>query len=175
LANMRDRMGAVGGRLLIESAHGQGTCVAGTAPFALVDGPPQMETLLRRATDALDERLAIYRAVRGERGCVVDFRIEHLNEAACVEMGRDRDELVGRQLGELVHGFPESTDFGWLRQVLEEDTKDSRTRLERDGRAAALSGGRVVVTWRDVREQTPATGRAVPTALSARWSRGRSC
>jgi signal transduction histidine kinase len=35
LTNMRDRIGAVGGRLTIESAHGEGTCVAGTAPLQL--------------------------------------------------------------------------------------------------------------------------------------------
>jgi signal transduction histidine kinase len=37
LTNMRDRIGAVGGRLTIESARGDGTCVAGTAPLELLD------------------------------------------------------------------------------------------------------------------------------------------
>ena len=37
LTNMRDRIGAVGGRLTIESAHGDGTCVAGTAPLELLE------------------------------------------------------------------------------------------------------------------------------------------
>jgi signal transduction histidine kinase len=36
LTNMRDRIGAVGGRLTIESTHGEGTCVAGTAPLRLL-------------------------------------------------------------------------------------------------------------------------------------------
>jgi signal transduction histidine kinase len=35
LTNMRDRIGAVGGRLTIESGPGEGTCVAGTAPLQL--------------------------------------------------------------------------------------------------------------------------------------------
>ena len=35
LTNMRDRIGAVGGRLTIESAAGEGTCVAGTTPLEL--------------------------------------------------------------------------------------------------------------------------------------------
>ena len=37
LTNMRDRIGAVGGRLTIESVHGEGTCVAGTAPLQLLE------------------------------------------------------------------------------------------------------------------------------------------
>ena len=37
LTNMRDRIGAVGGRLTIESARGEGTCVAGTAPLTLLE------------------------------------------------------------------------------------------------------------------------------------------
>jgi len=37
LTNMRDRIGAVGGRLTIESTHGEGTCVAGTAPLRLLE------------------------------------------------------------------------------------------------------------------------------------------
>jgi signal transduction histidine kinase len=36
LTNMRDRIGAVGGGLTIESARGEGTCVAGTAPLELL-------------------------------------------------------------------------------------------------------------------------------------------
>ena len=37
LTNMRDRIGAVGGRLTIESAPDEGTCVAGTAPVQLLE------------------------------------------------------------------------------------------------------------------------------------------
>jgi len=37
LTNMRDRIGAVGGRLTMESGHGEGTCVAGAAPLQLLD------------------------------------------------------------------------------------------------------------------------------------------
>jgi signal transduction histidine kinase len=33
LANMRDRIEAIGGRLAIESAAGQGTCVSGSVPL----------------------------------------------------------------------------------------------------------------------------------------------
>jgi signal transduction histidine kinase len=177
LTNMRDRIGAVGGRLTIESVPGEGTCVAGTAPLALIDLPTQTETLLRRATDALDDRLAIYRAMRGERGVVVDFLIEHVNEARCVELGLDREKLVGRSLGDLDSGFLESEEFRWLRQVVEGGRKDSKADIDGELRAAPLGAGRVVVTWRDVTEQAwpdaPADRgrRAAPTAYEVRPSR----
>jgi hypothetical protein len=164
---MRDRIGAVGGRLTIESEDGEGTCVSGAVPLALIDLPPQAETLLRKATDALEDRFAIYRAVRGERGIVVDFLVEHVNEAACVEMGLDRAELVGRHLRELGSGFLASEDFRWLRRVLEGGLSDSRTAAERELRAAPLGDGRLVVTWRDL-----SRGRhAPPTASEVRPSR----
>lgn len=178
LTNMRDRIGAVGGRLSIESAHGEGTRVAGSAPQALVDLPPQVETLLRRATDALEDRFAIYRGLRGERGVVVDFLIEHVNEAACLEIGLAREELVGRNLGDLDSGFVESADFRWLRHVLEDGVKDSRTAVGHEVRAAPLGAGRLVVTWRDVtertrmRERTNGSRRAPPIGSVAPLSRG---
>jgi PAS domain S-box-containing protein len=168
LTNMRDRIGAVGGRLTIESAPGVGTNVAGAVPIGPIALPPQVETLLRRATDALEDCFAIYRAVRGEGGIVVDFLVEHVNEAASLDMGRLREELVGRTLGELDPAYLESEDFRWLRRVLEGGMRDSRAalahehvmgagrRLRRasDMRAAPAGGGRVVVTWRDVTERT---------------------
>ena len=58
LTNMRDRIGAVGGRLAIESVPGEGTCVAGAVPVASVELPPQVEMLLQRATEVLEDCLA---------------------------------------------------------------------------------------------------------------------
>jgi signal transduction histidine kinase len=166
LTNMRDRIGAVGGRLTIESAPGKGTCVAGTAPLAPIEIPPQTEPLLRRATDALEDPFAIYRALRGERGVVVDFLVEHVNEAACVEMGLERAQLVGRRLGELDSGFLASEDFRWLRQVLEGGLRESRTAIEREGWAAPIGSGRLVVTSRDAsrdRHAPPTASEVLPS------------
>jgi signal transduction histidine kinase len=168
LTNMRDRIGAVGGRVTIESRRGEGACVAGVAPVAPADLAPQGETLLRRATDALEDRLAIYRALRDKRGVVVDFVVEHVNDAVCAGRQLVRANIVGRTLGELDPGFPASAEFRWLRRVLEGGLADSRTevayhgavgagrltRVASDVRATPLEGGRVVVTWRDVTEQT---------------------
>jgi PAS domain-containing protein len=135
-----------------------------------VDLPPQVETLLRRATDALEDCFAVYRAVRDEQGGVVDFQVEHLNEAACADMESAREDLVGRNLGELRAGYFHSSDFRWLRRVLESGERSSRTAVEyepgveggrmlgraRDLRAAPAGGGRVVVTWRDATERARA-------------------
>jgi hypothetical protein len=112
-------------------------------PMAL---PPQVETLLRAAPDALEDCFAIYRPVRGAGGAVSDFVIEHLNEAGCADMGRPRDQLVGRRLGELDPAYPGSADFGWLCGVLEGGRSDSRATFVSDVRAAPVGGGRLVIT-----------------------------
>jgi signal transduction histidine kinase len=158
LTNMRDRIGAVGGRLTIESANGAGTSVAGAAPLALPAVTTQGEALLRRATDALEDCLAICRAVWGEHGAV-DFVVEHVNDAACAERGLDREELVGRNLGELETGVLASAELQWLRQVLERGQRASRMAVGSEVRAAPLGDDRVVITWREV--ATEASGPPV--------------
>ena len=65
LANMRDRIAAVGGSLTIDSSPGGGTRVAGQVPLEPIErSSPDLETLLSRATDALDDCFGIFRAVR---------------------------------------------------------------------------------------------------------------
>jgi PAS domain S-box-containing protein len=164
LANMRDRIGAMGGRLTISSAPGEGTCVAGAVPLNPIELPPGIDNLLRRATDALTDCFAIYRAVRDPRGDVVDFAVEHMNAAARRDLGAGGDEPIGQTLGSLVPHYQHSRAFKWLREVLEvgvpgaredrayDQLESGRRRLLRssDMRAAPLGGGRVVVTWRDV-------------------------
>jgi len=167
LTNMRDRVAAVGGRLSITGAPGHGTWVAGAVPLALADVPEQAETLVRGATDALEDGFAIYRSVRDEAGTVVDFLVEYLNDAACAQLGRGREQLMGRTLGGVDHEFTASTDFRWLRQVLAWDQRDTRTAVEYERgpdtahvircatelRAIPLGEGRLVVTWRDMTEE----------------------
>jgi signal transduction histidine kinase len=87
ITNMRDRIGAIGGTLAIESHPGEGTRVMGAMPVDLVDLPPAVDSLLRRATDALPDCFAIYRAVTDARGNVVDFAVEHMNDAARRDLG----------------------------------------------------------------------------------------
>ena len=90
--------------------------------------------------------------------------IEHVNEAACRDLGFRREELVGNTLGQLFSGYPRSQAFHWERQIVEQGKADSREELSYEGvldnrrwlrraydvRAAPLGGGRLVLTWRDV-------------------------
>ncbi len=164
LTNMRDRIGAVGGRLTIESTPGEGACVAGGVPVGAVEIPPQVDTLLQRATEALQESFGIYRAVRDDRGAVVDFLVEHVNEAARSDLGLPREQLVGQRLGQLFPEYRDSAAFRWQRQVLESGRADSKVELVHENgpplrraidlSAAPLGGGRLVLTWHDVTEQT---------------------
>ncbi|HEX6460813.1 MAG TPA: histidine kinase [Thermoleophilaceae bacterium] len=166
LDNMRDRIVSLGGRLTIESASGQGTRVIGTVPVGVAQLTPDVEMLFQRTTDALDDCFALYRAVRDSNGQVVDFIVEHLNDAACRETGRARELQVGRTLGRLELGYLASEEFEWHCQALEADgpstledldydTNENGRRLRKayEVRAAPLGGGRLAVTWRDITER----------------------
>ncbi len=170
ITNMRDRIGAMGGTLAIESHPGAGTCVAGAVPMAPVDVPLPIDSLLRRATDALPDCFAVYRAVTDARGNVADFAVEHMNDAARRELGVGARNPVGQTLGQLHPDYLRSRAFRWLRHIVElevpggrEDTayeplEGDRRRLMQSSelRAVPLGGGRVVVVWRDVTEHVRA-------------------
>ena len=165
LTNMRDRLGAMGGTLAIES-NGRGTRVMGAVPIRPVELAPPIDSLLRQATDALPDCFAIYRAVTDERGNVVDFAVEHANDAARRDLGVGGQEPIGQTLGRLQPDYLRSQPFRWLRHIVElevpggrevkayEPLGGERRRLLQSSelRAAPLGGGRVVVVWRDVTE-----------------------
>jgi PAS domain S-box-containing protein len=166
LTNMRDRLGAMGGTLAIETNFGRGTSVMGAVPLRPVELAPPIDSLLRQATDALSDCFAIYRAVTDERGNVVDFAVEHMNDAARRELGVGGEEPAGQTLGRLQPDYLRSQPFRWLRHIVElevpggrevkayEPLGGERRRLlqSSDIRAAPLGDGRVVVVWRDVTE-----------------------
>ena len=166
LTHMRDRLGAMGGTLAIESNFGRGTRVMGAVPIRPVELAPPTDSLLRQATDALSDCFAIYRAVTDERGDVVDFAVEHMNDAARRDLGVGGEEPVGQTLGRLQPDYLRSQAFRWLRHIVElevpggrevnayEPLGGERRRLlqSSDIRAAPLGDGRVVVVWRDVTE-----------------------
>jgi PAS domain S-box-containing protein len=170
ITNMRDRIGAMGGTLAIESHPGAGTCVMGAVPLAPAAVPLPIDSLLRRATDALPDCLAIYRAVTDARGNVADFAVEHMNDAARRDLGVGARDPVGQTLGQLHPDSVRSRAFRWLRHIVElevsrdrEDTayeplEGDRRRLMQSSelRAVPLGGGRVVVVWRDVTEHARA-------------------
>jgi PAS domain S-box-containing protein len=166
LTNMRDRIGAMGGTLAFESRPGEGTRAMGAVPIVPDDLPAPLDSLLRRATDALPDCFAIYRAVIDARGEVIDFAVEHMNDAARRDLGVGAQEPIGRTLGELHPDYLRSRAFRWLRHIVElevpggredkayEALAADRRRLLQSSelRAAPLGGGRVVVVWRDVTE-----------------------
>jgi len=170
ITNMRDRIGAMGGTLAIESHPGAGMCVLGAVPLAPVDLPLPINSLLRRATDALPDCFAIYSAVTDARGNVADFCVEHMNDAARRDFGLGGQEPVGQTLGGLQPDYLGSQAFRWLRHIVElevpggreenayEAIDGARRRLLQSSelRAAPLGGGRVVVVWRDVTEHARA-------------------
>jgi PAS domain S-box-containing protein len=164
LANMRDRIDAVGGTLEVGNGEDGGTRVAGFVPLGAVELSPELEPLLRRATDAIDECFGVFRAVRDESGAVDDFLVEHVNEAACVDIGLPREDEIGRTLGELVPGYRRSPAFRWHRRALEGDGPTSTEDLDFAGpltdarhlrraydvHASPLGGDRLVLSWRDI-------------------------
>ena len=166
LTNMRDRLGAMGGTLAIESNPGAGTRVRGSVPVGAVQAAPSADSVLRQATDALPDCFAIYRAITDARGNVIDFSVEHMNDAARLELGVGALEPVGQTLGTLQPGYLRSQAFRWLRHVVELEVPagreenayeplagDTRRLLQSSElRAAPLGDGRVVVVWRDVTE-----------------------
>jgi PAS domain S-box-containing protein len=170
ITNMRDRIGAMGGILAIESHPGAGTRVMGAVPKVPVDLPLPIDGLLRRATDALPDRFAIYRAVTDARGNVADFAVEHVNDAARRDLGIDAQDLAEQTLGRLDPDYLRSRGFRWLRHIVElevpggredkayEPLGGDRRQLTQSSelRAAPLGDGRVVVVWRDVTEHARA-------------------
>ena len=170
ITNMRDRIGSMGGSLAVESHPGRGTRVMGAVPIAPADLPLPIDSLLLRATDALPDCFAVYRAVTDARGNVADFAIEHMNDAARRDLGVGVRDLGGLTLGQLQPDYLRSRAFRWLRHVVElevpgarEDTAyepldGDRRRLMQSSelRAVPLGGGRVVVVWRDVTEHARA-------------------
>jgi signal transduction histidine kinase len=167
LQNMRDRIASLGGRLNVESEPGRGTRVIGTIPVGLAQLTPDVEHLFQQATDALEDCFAIYKAVRDSKGDVVDFAVEHLNDAACRDAGRSRESQIGRTLGYLQPGYLQSDLFEWHRQALDSDGPssledvsyersgaDRRLRKAYEIRAVPVGGsGRLALTWREITER----------------------
>jgi PAS domain-containing protein len=163
---MRDRIASLGGSLRVESAPGKGTRVVGSVPLRLAQLTPDVEMLLQRTTDALQDCFGLYRAMRDASGAVVDFVVEHLNDAACRDSGRPREQQLGRTLGSLEPGYLRSERFAWHRRALEaegpttlEDVQYERSERGRrlskayEVRAAPLGGGRLALTWRDITDR----------------------
>ena len=167
LGNMRDRIAAVDGKLRVDSVADGGTRVSGTVPLAPDHLPPEVERLLLTATEALHGALGIYKAVRTPSGTVVDFAVEHVNEAACQLSGMSRQAQVGRTLSQLDPSYARSEAFRWHCTALEAGgetlvreesehawtTTGRRLQVAYEVRAVALGAGRIALLWHDITER----------------------
>ena len=166
LRNMRDRIRAVDGTLRIDSVPGSGTCTAGSIPLAPSHVPVEIERLVLRSTDALEDALGIYRAVRSASGAIVDFAVEHVNDAACQAVGLSREAQVGKTLGQLRPGYVHSDAFRWHCDALEssgpflrEESEYAwtaggrRLQVAYEVRATNLGAGRLALVWREITDR----------------------
>lgn len=137
------------------------------------------EQRFRTSIETMLDCFGVYTAIRDDRGQIIDFRTEFLNDAACLNNQMSLEEQLGRGLCELLPAHRESGLFEQYCQVVETGqplVKDAlfytddygQRRLVRafDIRAAQLGDG-FVVTWRDVtdRHQLEATLRCDITQL----------
>ncbi len=74
------------------------------------------EQRFQAAVGAMLDSLVIFSPVHDDRGEIVDFRYEYANDAYCALVERDRDQLLGRAVGELFASF-RSKRLEFYRQV----------------------------------------------------------
>ena len=75
------------------------------------------EERFRAAAESMLDALFVVSAVRGDRGEIVDFRYEYVNDAHCKLVGFDREQLLGHRIGELFPEYPGSDRFAVYRRV----------------------------------------------------------
>ncbi len=65
-----------------------------------------LEQLLITGVELSTVSAAILRPIRSDNQAIVDFSVEHLNQIACLQLGRERDQLVGSTLSQLLKQAP---------------------------------------------------------------------
>ncbi len=118
------------------------------------------------AVGSMLDAFAILSPVRDERGGIVDFRWEYVNDAYCALVGFDRVQLIGHCLVERLSEFPTSARFAVYRLVVETgepclSVDVAEPEAWAGGRMASraldtmivAAGENVVVTARDVTER----------------------
>ncbi len=75
------------------------------------------EEQFRVAAESMLDTLFVVSLVRDDRGEIVDFRYEYVNDAHCELVGFDREQLLGHRIGELYPRFPGSDRFEVYRRV----------------------------------------------------------
>lgn len=123
------------------------------------------EERFRTSVENMLDSFGIYSALRDEAGRIIDFRIEYVNEAACVSNQRPRQEQIGQRLSQIV---PELSSSGLLQdfcQVVEtgqplirevffaaDPAAPQFASQVFDARVAKYGDG-LVATWRNVTER----------------------
>jgi PAS domain S-box-containing protein len=137
----------------------------------------QSKERFRTSIETMLDCFGIYSAIRDEHGHIIDFRIDYINHAACLNNCIVQAEHMGQRMRESLPVHIESGLFEQYCQVAEtgqplvvdnliyEERDGSRDEVQRllrafDIRVAKLGDG-VVVTWRDItdRKQTEKTLR----------------
>lgn len=143
----------------------------------------QREAMFRTSVETMLDCFGIYSAVRDEAGCIVDFRVEYVNDAACANNQLSREQQIGRRLCDILPGHRGSelfTDYCCLVETGEPLVKESLLYADVYGgqylaRAfdirASKWGDGFVAAWRDISERKRAELERVQLLERERSSR----
>ena len=78
----------------------------------------ESEERFQAAIGTMRDAVAILSPVRDETGEIVDFRFDYANDAHCELVGRDREQLLRRRVGEVFPDWARSERFEVYRRVM---------------------------------------------------------
>ena len=132
----------------------------------------ESEERFRTSVENMLDCFGIYTAIRDESGGIVDFRIEYVNKAACVNNHMAKEEQIGKRLLELLPAHRETGLFDMYCQVVERDKplveesliyedvyKKKHLIRAFDIRVVKLGDG-FAAAWRDITERKEAEALA---------------
>lgn len=123
------------------------------------------EKLFRTSVENLLDCFGIYSAIRDSSGEIVDFKIDYVNAAACINNKLTREEQIGKNLCEILPAHRESGLFEEYRPVVETGeplVKESIVYEDYPGESsisgafdirAVRFGDGFVATWRDISDR----------------------
>ncbi len=125
----------------------------------------QREAMFRTSVETMLDCFGIYSAIRDPDGQIIDFRVEYVNDAACVNNKLSREQQIGQRLCVLLPGHRECELFDAYCRLVETgepvakevfiyDDVYGGQYLERvfDIRASKWGDG-FVAAWRDITER----------------------
>ncbi|RUR72367.1 hypothetical protein PCC6912_63450 [Chlorogloeopsis fritschii PCC 6912] len=128
----------------------------------------ESEERFRTSVENMLDCFGVYCAIRDESGHIVDFRVEYVNDAACLSNLMTREEQIGRGLCEILPGHRDCGLFDEYCQVVEtgqplvkdeliyEDNFGHRRLIRAYDIRIAKFGDGFVATWRDVTDRRQA-------------------